>query len=113
MMSLARVNLAAPAALAGTADTAIFLAQRPELFAQAPGRAAGSVAFAALWTALTVSAATDGMRSSTRTTVLAAVVMAGNAAMLAVHLRANIATPRVFAGAALSAIALADVLRRR
>ncbi len=44
---------------------------------------------------------------------LAGAVVGANAAMLAVHLRHRINSPRVFAGAALSAAALADVLRRR
>jgi hypothetical protein len=52
-------------------------------------------------------------RPGTATTALAGAVAVGNAAMLAIHLRHKVANPRVFAGAALSAVALADVLRRR
>jgi hypothetical protein len=107
------VQLTTPLALAGAADTAVFLGQRPELFSDARGRAAGSVAFGGLWLALAASSALQRPRPRTATIALAGTVAAANAAMLAVHLRHRIASPRVFAGAALSAMALADVLRRR
>ncbi|MGH7721623.1 MAG: hypothetical protein ACRENL_02155 [Candidatus Dormibacteria bacterium] len=106
------VPVASGAALAGTVDTAVFLAQRPGLFRKAPGRAVGSAAFGALWLTLATRTALE-RTPATPTLALAAVVAAGNAAMLAVHLRHRIMSPRVFAGAALSAVALADVLRRR
>jgi hypothetical protein len=51
-------------------------------------------------------------RPGSTTVALAGAVAAGNAGMLAVHLRRRVASPRVFAGAALSAVALGDVLRR-
>ena len=107
------MQLAAPAAIAGTADTVAFLAARPRLFAEAPGRAVGSVVFAALWTTLAVRCSLERQRPSAATVVLAGTVAAANAAMVAVHVRHRIASPRVFAGAALSVVALADVLRRR
>lgn len=107
------MQLTAPAAVAGAADTAAFLAGRRRLFVDAPGRAAGSVAFGALWAALAVSSAAQRPRPGRATVALAASVAAANAAMVAVHLRHRVASPRVLAGAALSAVALADVLRRR
>ncbi len=107
------MQVTTPLALAGAADTATFLAQKPQLFREARGRALGSVAFGGLWTALAVSSALQRRRPGTATVALAGAVAAANAAMLAVHLRHRIASPRVFAGAALSAGALADVLRRR
>lgn len=107
------MQLTARVAIAGAADTAVFLAQRPQLFREAPGRAAGSVASGALWVALAASSTAQRSRPGTTTIALAAAVATANAAMLAVHLRHRIASPRVFAGAALSAVALADVLRRR
>ncbi len=97
----------------GAADTGVFLAQRLQLFRDAPGRAMGSVAFGGLWVALAVSSAAQRTRPSTATLALAGAVAAANGAMLAVHLRNRIASPRVFAGAALAAVALGDVLRRR
>jgi hypothetical protein len=106
------MQLTTRVALAGAADTAAFLARRPELFQQARGRAFGSVAFGSLWLALAVSSAIERPRPGTATLALAGTVAAANAAMLAVHLRHGIANPRVFAGAALSAVALADTLRR-
>ena len=107
------MQLTSRVAIAGAADTAIFLAQRPQMFRENRGRAVGSAAFAGLWLALAVSSAVQRPRPGSATLALAGTVAAGNAAMLAVHLRHRIATPRVFAGAALSTVALADVLRRR
>ena len=100
------LNATLPAALAGAADTAYFLVRRPRLFREAPGRAAGSVVFLTGWLGLAAAAA-RGDRGRGVTTTLAGALLAGNAAMLAVHLRHRIANPRVFAGTALSAVALA------
>ncbi|MBV8527683.1 MAG: hypothetical protein JOZ75_05165 [Candidatus Dormibacteraeota bacterium] len=97
------------AALGGAADTTVFLATRPKLFATAPQRAGGSVAFLAGWVALATAAARDartGRRSAT-TVALSQLLLAGNAAMLAVHLKNHISNPRVFLGAGLSAAAAA------
>jgi hypothetical protein len=107
------MQLTTSAAIAGAADTAAFLAQRRQLFRDAPGRAYGSAAFGALWVALAAASIAERSRASTATVALAGAVAAGNAATLAVHLRHRIASPRVFAGAALSAVALADAIRRR
>jgi hypothetical protein len=107
------VQITTPAALAGAADTAAFLAQRPQLFSEKRGRALGSVAFGGLWLALAVSSAVQRPRPGTATIALAGAVAAANAAMLAVHLRHRVASARVLADAGLSAAALADVLRRR
>ncbi|MBJ7608743.1 MAG: hypothetical protein JF887_04840 [Candidatus Dormibacteraeota bacterium] len=101
------------AAVAGAADTAVFLAQRPQMFRQARGRALGSAGFGALWLALAASSTAQRRRPGAATLALAGVVAAANGAMLAVHLRHKIASPRVFAAAALSGVALADALRRR
>lgn len=107
------MQVTTPAALAGAADTALFLARRPKLFREARGRAMGSVAFGALWLALAASSAVQHIRPRSATLALAGAVAAANGAMLAVHLRHRIASPRVFAGAALSAAALGDVVIRR
>ena len=105
-------TLASRAAAAGTVDIVSFLARRPELFREARGRAIGSAAFGALWLALAAKSAFEETPDNA-TLALAAAVAAGNAAMVAVHVRHRIMSPRVFAGAALSAVALADVVRRR
>jgi hypothetical protein len=107
------MQLTTRVALAGAADTAVFLAQRPQMFREARGRAFGTAAFGGLWLALAASSLAQRPRPGRATLVLAEAVAAGNAVMLAVHLRHRVASPRVFAGAALSAVALADVLRRR
>lgn len=107
------MNSTTSAALAGAADNGLFLATRPHLFRTAPQRAAGGLGFTALWLALAESARRDGTHASGRTLALSAVVAAGNAAMLAIHLRARIANPRVFGGSALAAVALVGTLRRR
>jgi hypothetical protein len=100
------------AAITGGLDTAQFLLRRPQLFKDNPGRAAGSVAFLAAWIALAASAARDKNSdgSSMLTTGLSAALLAGNAGMLAVHLRHGISSPRVFVGTACSAIALAGAI---
>ena len=103
-------TLTLPAALAGAADTALFLARRPALFREAPGRAAGSLVFLAGWLGLAAAARTR--EPGRAAPALAGALLAGNAAMLAVHLRHRIASPRVFLGTALSAVALAASARR-
>lgn len=104
--------LTLPAAICGAADTAVFLARRPGLFREAPGRAGGTVAFLAAWLALAAVAARDAQsgRKSVSAIVLAQVLLAGNAAMLAVHLRSRVVNPRVFLGVGLSATASAGTL---
>lgn len=98
-----------PAAIGGAADTAVFLARRPKLFLEAPDRAGGSAGFLAGWLALTAFAARDAVtgRKSIPTVAVSQLLLAGNAAMLAVHLKNHISNPRVFLGAALSAAAAA------
>lgn len=105
-------SLATRAAVAGTLDVAVFLAQKPQLFREARGRALGSAAFGLLWLTLATRSALEKSPDNA-TVAIAGAVAAGNAAMLAVHLRHRIMSPRVFAGAALSVVALADILRRR
>ena len=107
------MQLTSRVALAGAADTAVFLAQRPQMFRDNRGRAIGSAAFGSLWLALAVSSAVQRPRPGTATTALAGAVAAGNAAMLAVHLRHKVANPRVFAGAALSAVSSPSSSARR
>lgn len=97
------------AAVGGATDTALFLAQRPGLFRTAPARAGGSVGFLAAWIALATVAGRDaqGGSKSIPTVALSQLLLAGNAAMLAVHLKNRVANPRVFLGAGLSAAAVA------
>lgn len=104
--------LTLPAALGGAADTAIFLARRPRLFREAPGRAGGTVAFLGAWVTLAAVAARDAQRGrkSLPAVALSQLLLAGNAAMLAVHLRSGVANPRVFLGIGLSAAATAGAL---
>ena len=97
--------LTAAAALAGTADTALFLARRRLLFRDHPGRAGGTVFGLTIWSSLAASAVLD-RRHHRRTLALAGVVAAANAVLLGAHLRARVVTPRVFLGATLSAVAL-------
>ena len=53
----------------------------------------------------------DG-RPTPSTLALSGTAFAGNVGVLAVHLRHRVAGPRVFLGAMLSGVALADCLRR-
>lgn len=102
------MRIATPAALAGAADTAAFLIGRPTLMRSNPGRAAGSVALLGLWVVAAAQASSGGRAGRLAT---AAALSAANAGLLAAHLRARIASPRVFAGTALSALVLADAVR--
>ena len=104
--------LAKPAALVGAADTAAFLAARPRLFREKPGRALGSVALLTLWLGSARIAGSDG-RPGRGAIAMAASLAAANLGLLAAHLRARIASPRVFIGAVLSGIVLTETLRRR
>ncbi len=105
------MNLGVFAALAGATDTAAFLATRIETLRRQRGRMVGSVAMLWLWLAATGMAARK--RSDGRATGVAAGLALANGALLAAHLRARVASPRVFAGAALSGVVLADLIRRR
>ncbi len=105
-----RMKIATPAALAGAADTAAFLIGRPTLVRENPGRAAGGVALLGLWVVAARQASGGGRAARLAT---AAALTAANAGLLAAHLRARIATPRIFAGMALSAVVLADAVRAR
>ena len=109
----ARLSLTTGAAIAGAADTAEFLLQRPDLFRTRPGRAASSVAALVLWASLGTRASWEGPRASAATCAMAAALLAANLGLLAIHLRVRVAGPRVFVGAIASAVALADTLRRR
>ena len=105
--------LTVSAAALGAADTGWFLARRPQLFREAPSRAWGSAAFFGAWLALGAAAAGQGTASRRSALGLAGLLGAGNAAMLAAHIKAGVLTPRVFAGAGLSAVALGGVLASR
>jgi hypothetical protein len=107
------MNLTATAALAGAADTGAFLARRPQLFRDAPGRAGGSAAVLGLWLAVAASSRRDSGRTGPLTLALASANAAGQAAMLGVHLRHRIAGPRVWLGAALGGIALGAAVASR
>ena len=98
------------AALAGAADTASFLASRRQLFQTAPQRAAGSVAVLGLWLGI---AAASRQRARTTTLALASLNAAGQLAMLGVHLRHDVAGPRVWAGAVLGGVALGGAVAAR
>src|ERR1700730_7426605 len=84
--------------LAGTADVAEFLVSRTTMFADAPGRAAGSVVGLALWVALwraPLGAAPlrylRGERRGSRavTLGLAGIVAAGSVGLTAIHMKAG------------------------
>jgi hypothetical protein len=109
------VSPATVAALAGAADTGSFLATRPRLFREAPGRARGSLGVLGLWLALAASAQRDAQRGGAGpvTLGLASLNAAGQGAMLAVHLRHRIAGPRVWLGAGLGAAALLGAVASR
>jgi hypothetical protein len=98
------------AALAGAADTASFLATRRQLFRTAPQRAVGSVAVLGLWLGI---AATSRRKAGRATVALASVNAAGQLAMLGVHLKHDIAGPRVWIGAALGGVALGAAVAGR
>lgn len=102
------------AALAGAADAGSFLATRKQLFRTAPQRAFGSVAVLGLWLAVAASSRRDrGGRTSGLTLGLASANAAGQLAMLGVHLRHDIAGPRVWLGAALGGAALGGAVAAR
>jgi len=101
------------AALLGAVDTATFMITRRAKSRARPGRAAGNAGLLILWLALTARSAADGERTSTPTVALASGLLAANLALLAVHVRARVAGPRVYIAPVLAAAALSDVLRRR
>lgn len=94
------------AALAGAADTGAFLAQRPALFRDKPGRAASSMLGLALWLGLAASSARDSDTAGPRTVGLASAVALGSSTLLWMHLRHHISGPRVFMSAGLAGLAL-------
>jgi hypothetical protein len=107
-MSTQRRPLASVAATAGAVDTALFIATRPSLFKTRPGRASANLGVLAAWTALAVVGRSGARRTSL---ALAGTLAAANAAMLAGHLSHGVLAPRVFIGPALSAVALAELVR--
>jgi hypothetical protein len=97
--------------LAGTADVSEFLATRSSMFADAPGRAAGSVVGLVAWAALLSVAAgryAGGERRWARaaTVGLAGLVAVGNVGLAAIHLKAGVGGLRPIVGGALGVMAL-------
>ncbi|MGH7902503.1 MAG: hypothetical protein ACREPA_00055 [Candidatus Dormibacteraceae bacterium] len=94
------------AALAGAADTGLFLSRRPRLFREHPGRAAGAVAGLGVWLGLAASSARDTDTAGPRTVGLASLAALGSGALLASHLRHGVANGRILVGAGLAGLAL-------
>jgi hypothetical protein len=104
--------------LAGAADVAEFLATRPTMFTDAPGRAAGSAVGLVLWLGLLAVATLRYMRgerpgSRAVTMGLAGLVAAGNVGLTAIHLKAGIGGLRPAVGGVLGVLALALALTSR
>lgn len=99
------------ASLIGAFDNAQFLAKRPEMLQEKPQRFAQTVSLIGLWLFTAKLAAQP--RTSGAAVAAGGVLTTMNAVLLAAHLKAKIATPRIFAGAILSAVTLADIVRRR
>lgn len=113
MVSSNRVALAGLIAVsaAGTADVAEFLATRMAMFADAPGRAAGSVLGLAFWLALLGISSRrylTGDRPATRrlTLAVAGLVATGNVGLTLIHLKAGIGGWRPMLGGGLGIAAL-------
>ena len=92
-------------AAGGAVDSGQFLAVRQHLLGENPRRAGGILAGIALWSALAASAGAD-REVGRRTLVLASVVFLANTALLGIHLRSRLASPRIFLGPALATAAL-------
>jgi hypothetical protein len=97
--------------LAGTADVAEFLATRSAMFADAPGRAAGSVIGLVAWVALLGVASLRYARGERRgaraaTLGLAGLVAVGNVGLTAIHLKAGVGGVRPIVGGVLGMLAL-------
>jgi hypothetical protein len=93
------------AAVGGMGDTGQFLLARRHLFRENRRRASGTAMGVAMWSALALSAALD-RRTGRRTMAVASAVGVANAALLAVHLRSGLLSPRIFVGPALAVAAL-------
>ena len=94
---------------AGALDVAEFLARRPGLFTEAPGRAFGSVLGLLLWLALGSAAALtarDGQNRNRMIVPLAILLAFGNVGLTIVHLRANVGGWRTWLGGGLGVAAL-------
>lgn len=104
------MSIAFPAALLGAADTAAFIATRRSLFRENPGRAGGSVALLGLW--LAGAGAARAEHPGRPAKALVAALGAANAALLGAHVKAGIASPRIYVSAALATVVAVDVLRR-
>lgn len=100
------------ASAAGLADTAAFAASRRQSLRSAPGRAAGTAALIALWSALGISAFRDRTGHSRRTRFLASALGALQGPFLGVHIARRAATPRLAVGAVATGIAVAAAWRR-
>lgn len=104
--------------LAGAGDVGEFLATRMSMFADAPGRAAGSVLGLAFWLALLGVSSRRylaGDRPATRrlTLALAGLVATGNVGLTLIHLKAGIGGWRPMLGGGLGIAALLLALATR
>lgn len=104
--------------LAGAADVAEFLITRAAMFADAPGRAAGSTVGLALWLGLLGAATMRYVRAErpglrTATVGIAGLVAAGNVGLTAIHLKAGIGGWRPAVGAVLGVLALVVAIASR
>ena len=95
---------------AGTADVAEFLATRPAMLTDAPGRAVGTVIGLGLWLAVLGIATTRYIRrerpgQSSATMALAGLLAAGNLGLAAIHLKVGVGGVRPFVGGALGILA--------
>jgi hypothetical protein len=66
-----------------------------------------------LWLGAAAQALTAREQTANAELALAGVLVAGNAALVVMHVRAHVASPRVFVGAAAAGVVMADALRRR
>lgn len=91
-------------AVAGAADNIVFVVQRRALLRSKPGRVMGGVVGVGLWSGLAVASARSGPHSTPARSLAGAAVLL-NGAVLALHLRARIVSPRVLAAGALAGAA--------
>jgi hypothetical protein len=108
----------AAVSVAGAADVGEFLAARPQLFTEAPGRAAGSVLGLAIWIGLLGLAlrrmSTDETRSLRRATLaLAALNALGNVGLTFIHFKAGVGGWRPVTSGLLGLASLALALLAR
>jgi hypothetical protein len=106
------------AALAGAADTAIFIATNPQTALKTGGRAGGSVAGLAVWVLLLAVSSRrwrgpDGRRLAAIGLLLAALAALDGVGLAAIHLAAGVGGLRTVIGAAAGVVALSLALKAR